>query len=107
MGPPPGPVGLSRGRRALPATPAAPPIPSRFLEPALVPLPRARLFTNPRRTAIIRRVVGVLPLWQSGRTQDHPRAVSSGGERFVDTEEVTGSNPVLPIFPRGTAAIRA
>src|SRR5207247_3563268 len=26
------------------------------------------------------------------------RAVSSGGERFVDTEEVTGSNPVLPIF---------
>jgi hypothetical protein len=24
------------------------------------------------------------------------RAVSSGGERFVDTEEVTGSNPVLP-----------
>src|SRR2546422_843271 len=25
------------------------------------------------------------------------RAVSSGGERFVDTEEVTGSNPVLPI----------
>ena len=29
------------------------------------------------------------------------RAVSSGGERFVDTEEVTGSNPVLPILAPG------
>ena len=26
------------------------------------------------------------------------RAVGSGVERFLDTEEVTGSNPVLPIF---------
>jgi hypothetical protein len=27
-------------------------------------------------------------------------AASSGGERFLDAEEVTGSNPVPPIFPR-------
>jgi hypothetical protein len=29
------------------------------------------------------------------------RAIGSVGERFVHTEEVTGSNPVSPIFPPG------
>jgi hypothetical protein len=28
------------------------------------------------------------------------RAISSGGERFVHTEEVTGSIPVSPTAPR-------
>src|ERR671916_3232808 len=42
------------------------------------------------------RVAGSNPVVRSGR-----RAISSGGERFLDAEEVSGSNPLSPTTLRG------
>src|SRR2546423_11845164 len=60
---------------------------------------RYRLTVDPLRSAATARDARMRTRVRIGYSRASLRAISSAGERFVHTEEVTGSIPVSPTLP--------